>query len=329
MKARDSPQDGLYASQACQATMLAGQEHRRAGVWEPASRLTGAARETEKPGTCGKPRTYGSPVAVFDKLACYFRLKYDPVSCGKCHACAYCYRIPLRKIAKRSIQGIYANPSYADPEYLPKLLKRALVNGAPGKIPELLRKRTPVRLGSMSDPLDPDRRVRATTIVALKTLVQHEYPFLLYTKSDYVASPEILDLLKQAGRNALVHVSLSNLDRWKEQKLEPLAPSCFQRLEAIRRLLRAGVPVVLRIAPIILGVNDDSVKPLMKVFAAMGGRKVIIEQLRVGSDFKSFLEQHFQQALDQLPKRYVRNYIRYEQDTCSPTSQEVPGRIRN
>ena len=270
------------------------------------------------------------PIKVFNKFGCYFRLKFDSALGGDCHKCKYCYRTGLLN-NNNSIGRANNNKLYADIKYLERLLQMASETDLDKpknddsdevKVIYQLQQKMPVRFGSMCDPFDPDNDVKALTIQAIDLMNRYNHPYLIYTKNDFTTNPEVIRRLKQSGKDVLIHISLSNLDDKNGFVLESKAPSCFQRLQAIKTLIENKVPVVLRIAPIILGVNDKDVIKLMIIFKAIGGKKVVIEELRIGAEFKTFLEKHYPQAIKFFPKEPKWNYYRYDESIIKPKFEE-------
>jgi DNA repair photolyase len=54
-----------------------------------------------------------------------------------------------------------------------------------------------------------------------------------------------------------VHFTITTLDAYLARQLEPRAPTPQNRLEAVRRLTKAGIPVLVMPSPIMPGLNDS------------------------------------------------------------------------
>jgi len=63
---------------------------------------------------------------------------------------------------------------------------------------------------------------------------------------------------------ASVAISITSLDRDLSRRLEPRAAAPQRRLETIRRLSEAGIPVMAFIAPLIPVLNDSELESLMQ-----------------------------------------------------------------
>lgn len=254
-----------------------------------------------------------NPLSVFDKFGCYFRLKFDSVKGGRCHGCRYCYR---QQFTPR--ERLEHTTYYADPNVLLDTLHAVYQGGADQPQIEHLISQGMPRLGSMCDPFAPDRLVRKISLVTLEALVKYQHPFMLFTKNTFVATDPVIKLLAQAKDYAAVHITLSNTDREIEKRMEPYAPTCMQRLKTMKELLAHDIPVVLRIAPITLGVNETSVIRLMQAFKRIGGKKVIIEEVRIGDRFDAYYREHFPEAFQHLSRDFRWHYLRYPEQVIEP-----------
>ena len=174
---------------------------------------------------------------------------------GRCaHACIYCYSIKF--------------PSFRSgpPEPRKALAERILA---------MARNTRPIRPVMVSDCTDPYQPLEAElrlTRRCLSVLIRHGFPILVVTKSDLVARD--IDVLS-SGR-AVVSMTVTTLDEDIARRIEPGAPSPSRRLRALEELAEAGVPITVRVDPIIPGVNDDreGLKELLDAIADVGARQV-------------------------------------------------------
>jgi DNA repair photolyase len=81
-----------------------------------------------------------------------------------------------------------------------------------------------------------------------------------------------LDILRElAGVGAVaVYLSVTTLDPGLARRLEPRASSPRQRLEAMARLVEAGIPAGPSIAPVIPGLNDEEIPAIIDAAAQAG-----------------------------------------------------------
>jgi DNA repair photolyase len=127
-------------------------------------------------------------------------------------------------------------------------------------------------LGTNTDPYQPIERGHRITRAILEVLEEHDHPVGIVTKSDLILRD--LDLLARmaAKRLAKVAISVTTLDRELARKMEPRAPTPAKRLDAIRALSAAGVPVSLLAAPIIPALTDHEIERIIDAAAAAGAR---------------------------------------------------------
>jgi len=79
--------------------------------------------------------------------------------------------------------------------------------------------------------------------------------------------------------------------------LEPRAPSHAARLQAIRSLKEAGVPVGALVAPVIPAVNDREIEHILEAVAEAGADRAAYVMLRLPYEvkdlFREWLERHY------------------------------------
>lgn len=96
-------------------------------------------------------------------------------------------------------------------------------------------------------------RERKLTRRILELCLDAQVPVLVITKSSLILQDA--DLLSQM--QAVVSITVTTLDEEKARLLEPNAPSPRERVAVCALLAQKGVPVVLRIDPVIPGINDS------------------------------------------------------------------------
>ena len=117
------------------------------------------------------------------------------------------------------------------------------------------------------------------------------------TKNAMVARD--VDVLRELAARRLVHVTLSvtTLDPGLARAMEPRASTPAKRLEAIRVLADAGVPVGVNVAPIIPGLTDEEVPAILKAAREAGatsaGRTIVRLPYAVKPLFLEWLEREF------------------------------------
>ncbi len=204
------------------------------------------------------------------------------------HGCAYCYARPTHEYLGFS-SGIDFESRIMVKENAPSLLRTELLK--PGYKPITLS------LSGVTDPYQPvEKRLRITR-GCLEVLSEARHPVVLITKNHLVTRDA--DLLSELARfNATaVYISITTLDPELARKLEPRASSPAMRLDAIRSLHAAGIPVGVSPAPIIPGLNDSEIPKIIEAAAAAGaqfaGYTVVRLPFAVKDIFAAWLDEHF------------------------------------
>jgi len=87
------------------------------------------------------------------------------------------------------------------------------------------------------------------------------------------------------------------LDRELARKLDPRAPTPQRRLEMIKALADAGVPVGVLVAPVIPQLTDKDLEAILEAAAAHGARAAGWVMLRLPHEvkelFRDWLAQHY------------------------------------
>jgi len=154
-----------------------------------------------------------------------------------------------------------------------------------------------ISLGANTDPYQPIEREWKVTRSILEVLAGCDHPVGIVTKNAMVERD--LDLLVPMARKNLVNVfiSLNNLDHDLARRLEPRCSAPARRLEAMRRLSEAGVPVGVLVAPVIPFLTDDQIEPVLEAAWEHGARQsgYILMRLpwEVKDLFREWLERNY------------------------------------
>ena len=177
---------------------------------------------------------WGSPLCT-----CPPKLSLDPYT-GCEHGCLYCY-------ASSYIKDFYrCRPK----QNLIELVRRDL-----RRIPD----DTLISISNSSDPYPPMEQKLGLTRRCLGEFTRRDLRILIVTKGDTILRD--LDLLQKL--RAAVTVTITTLDDHIAEKLEPRAPRPKRRLGVVEQLTAHGIPLGLRLDPIIPGINDDSIRELL------------------------------------------------------------------
>ncbi len=129
--------------------------------------------------------------------------------------------------------------------------------------------------------------------------VLHEFrnPVGIVTKNHLVTRDT--DILKEfaSWNGALVAVSITTLDPKLKSVMEPRTSEPRLRLQTIKELSKAGIPVIVMVAPVIPGLTEHEIPNIIQSAADAGARGAAYIMLRlryrVSDLFSSWLERHF------------------------------------
>ena len=210
------------------------------------------------------------------------------------HGCIYCYARPSHAFMGLSPGLDFESKLFFKPQGA-RLLEQEL------SARRYVCKR--IHLGGNTDPYQPVERELKITRGLLEVLQRFRQPFSIITKSNLIVRD--LDILGPMGRDGLAtaFVSITTLDRDLARTMEPRAATPARRLDAVRRLAEAGVPVGVGFAPVIPGLNDHELESVLEAAAAAGATTAMYVTLRLPLEIKTL----FQEWLaDARPDRAVR-----------------------
>lgn len=167
-----------------------------------------------------------------------------------------------------------------------------------------------IAMGTATDPYQPAEREHQLTRRILKVLARHQHPVSIVTKSSLILRD--LDLLAGMAREGLasVAISVTTLDNRIKNRLEPRASAGSRRLQTIRGLAAAGVPVTVLFAPVIPFINDHEMEEVLAQSAAAGacsaGYVVLRLPHEVGELWQDWLAEHYPDRAERV-MRVVRS----------------------
>jgi DNA repair photolyase len=224
--------------------------------------------------------------------------------------CKYCYARYTHEFMGMEDSELFENQIYAKSNLQPILVRE-------------LRRLDPaeaIAIGTATDPYQPaERRFRRTRSILDVFAMGRGRRLSITTKSDLVTRD--IDLLQRiAESNVLsVNITITTLDRDLARMLEPRAPRPDLRLQAVRKLARAGIHVGVFPNPI-LPLITDSERRLDRLAKAArdsgasyfgGGLLFLMPSAR--RVFFPFLGERFPHLLSRYEERYTRDvYLRGE-----------------
>ncbi len=231
-----------------------------------------------------KPRTIitrnQSPDLSFDRSINPYR--------GCEHGCVYCFARPTHAYMGLSAGVDFEARLFAKPD-APRLLEREL--SRPGY------KVQPIAIGTNTDPYQPVEKKWRIMRQLLEVLEAAGHPVGIVTKSALVMRD--IDVLSRMASKGLARVALSvtTLDRKLARTMEPRAATPERRLEAIRALSGAGIPVSVMVAPVIPGLNDHEIERILDSVKAAGadaaGYVMLRLPIEVSPLFRDWLLRHY------------------------------------
>ena len=193
------------------------------------------------------------------------------------HGCIYCFARPSHAYLGLSPGLDFETRIFSKPR-APQLLRDELRR--PGYRCQVLA------LGANTDPYQPVEKRHRITRQILEVLAEHRHPVSIVTKSELVLRD--LDILvpMAACRLASVFVSVTTLDPDLARRMEPRAATPARRVETLRRLSEAGIPVGVLASPMILGLNDHEMEKILEACADAGARSAGYILLRLPLELK-------------------------------------------
>lgn len=132
----------------------------------------------------------------------------------------------------------------------------------------------PLQIGSTADAYQPVERALRLTRGLLELLHDCGHPVILVTRSPGVLRDLDL-LLPMAQENRLrLLISLCTLDEALSARLEPHAATPSERLAAMRRLSKAGIPFGLHFGPIVPGLTEVGAETVIEAAARAGAHSL-------------------------------------------------------
>jgi len=179
------------------------------------------------------------------------------------------------------------------------------------RIREALRRKFPVRIGSVSDPFQEElEKQNRHTEKILGWLGNFNYPYLLCTKSKLVSDPHYLKLIKETG--GAVQISLISLNKELLSRLEPNAASVDERLDSMSKLANNGIWTACRIQPLIPAVTEQDMLELIDKLASIGVNHITIEFMKFPQTHVNYMNENLRKILKNyhndggmLPKKLV------------------------
>jgi DNA repair photolyase len=204
------------------------------------------------------------------------------------HGCIYCFARPSHAYLGLSPGLDFETRLIARPT-APEVLARELAH-------KTYRVQT-LAIGTNTDPYQPiEARYRIMRRI-LEVLSQWNHPVAIVTKGTLIERD--LDILGDMARRNLVRVGISvtTLDAGLSRLMEPRAPTPQRRLQMIRRLSAAQIPVRIMASPMIPALTDSELEAILGAGRDAGALHASWIMLRLPQEvsplFQEWLSQHY------------------------------------
>jgi len=259
--------------------------------------------DTSAPHTQFYPDRSKSLIAFNDSPDVGFDASINPYR-GCEHGCVYCYARPTHEYLGFSA-GLDFETKIMVKEDAPELLRKELAR--PKWKPQL------VALSGNTDCYQPVEKQKQLTRRCLEVLLEFRNPVVIVTKN-YLVTRD-MDILSQLAKFDCIGVtiSLSTLDAKLAASMEPRASRPARRLEAMRKLAVAGVPVGYLQAPMIPGLTDAEA-PAIAIAAA-----------RAGATFSGYVALRLPFAVKELFEQWLSQHHPDKKDKILHRLREIRG----
>ncbi|HXF17067.1 MAG TPA: PA0069 family radical SAM protein [Burkholderiales bacterium] len=216
-----------------------------------------------------------------------FTLSINPYR-GCEHGCIYCYARPSHAYLNLS-PGI---------DFETRLF--AKVNAADRLREELSKPGyscSAITIGANTDPYQPAERDWKITRSILEVASDCNQPVSIITKNAMVERD--LDILVSMAEKNLAHVyiSVTTLEHELARRMEPRASAPSRRIQAIRRVAEAGVPVSVMVAPVVPLLTDSETEHILEAARDAGALSAGYVLMRLPYEvkelFKDWLMHHY------------------------------------
>ncbi len=214
------------------------------------------------------------------------------------HGCIYCYARPTHEFLGFS-SGLDFETKIMVKTKLPELLRAEL--SSPKWQPQT------IVMSGVTDCYQPVERKLKLTRRCLEVLLEFRNPIAIITKNFLVTRD--IDLLAELAKFncASVCVSVTTLDSDLRSVMEPRTSPPQARLNAIRKLAEAKIPVSVNVAPIIPGLTDHEMPKILQAARDAGATSAGFTVVRLPYAnvelFENWLQTHFSDRKEKVLNR--------------------------
>ncbi len=213
-----------------------------------------------------------------------FRYSLNPYR-GCHHGCAYCYARPTHQYL-----GFGAGTDF-DRKIIVK-------TNAPERLRARFMKRSwtgdTVMFSGNTDCYQPLEASYQLTRQCLQVCAEFRNPVSIVTKGALIQRD--IDVLQELNERARVsvYVSIAFSDEAMARAIEPWASTPARRLQTIRALADAGIPVGVSVSPVIPGLNEDQISQVLEQAADAGATGAFMILLRLAPEVHTVFRERLQ-----------------------------------
>ena len=167
-----------------------------------------------------------------------------------------------------------------------------------------------IALGTACDPYEPAEQKYRLTRGILQGLSDFRNPVSITTKGTLIERD--LDILKELSQRAYcsVNFSVGTVDSEVWKATEPQAPKPVKRLQAMEKLVKAGIRAGVMLAPILPGLSDspEKLEETVRAAAEHGAQFIAPNILHLKPGSREWYMPFVREAYPHLNALYVRLY---------------------
>jgi DNA repair photolyase len=224
-----------------------------------------------------------------------FRYSINPYR-GCAHGCVYCYARPSHEYLGFGSGTDFERRLVIKPR-APELLAAAFEKKSwRGEL---------LVLSGNTDCYQPIEARYELTRRCLEVCRDYRNPVHIITKGTLVERD--IDVLTELHAVASVGISVSVTfwDAEVARVIEPYAPTPLRRIQTIARLTAAGLPVIVHVAPVIVGLSDRDMIPILEAAREAGAISALMMPVRLPGSVAELFEARLRQALPLRAERVL------------------------
>lgn len=217
------------------------------------------------------------------------------------HGCIYCFARPTHAWLGLSPGLDFETRLVARPD-IAQVLERELRSRS--------YKVAPLAIGTNTDPYQPIEQRYGLMRGLLEVLTRFRHPVGIVTKGALIERD--IDLMRPLAEQGLlrVGVSVTTLDADLSRRMEPRVPGPKRRLQTIRRLTQAGIPVRIMASPLVPALTDPELEAILTAGRDAGATAASWIMLRLPHEVAPLWQEWLQ---DNYPNRAARVMARLKE----------------